>query len=197
MWLCVCVCVCCGVVSERYILPLTQYWTSIFFTPQCLLCKGWPTVPQREFSCFKQSQLRVYKSKHLYFKTHNIKFSRIHKKIILSQNAVKVKQSHYRPGHTPRFPDFKTIGARPPLPLQKIFLVLISVRGWVNSWAIVRPEGLCHWKIPTTPSGIEPATFRLVEQCLNQLRHRVPPKHTTSLTFWCRIFFFNFSTPCM
>jgi hypothetical protein len=41
----------------------------------------------------------------------------------------------------------------------------------------VRLEGLIPLKNPVSSSGYELATFRLVAQCLFQVRYRVPPNH--------------------
>jgi len=112
----------------------------------------------------------------------------ISKKRVAGRENEWVKQFHYRPWRfqeieAPRFQDnwhMKVVSLSAlrtgRLYPQEIFLVLISVRACVNPRAIVRPEGLCEWKIPLTPPGIEPATFRIVSQCLKKMRHRVPPE---------------------
>ena len=88
-------------------------------------------------------------------------------------NRVKEKQSHNRPRQALRVPgDWgsqisrksvreggKVVSPthRPPLP-QEIFLVLISVRGWVDPRAIVRPEGMSNrskWNIYIIPSEVK------------------------------------------
>ena len=57
---------------------------------------------------------------------------------------------------------------RPPLVPRKYSWYLFLLEAESTPKAILRLEGLCQRKIPMTPSGIEPATFRLVAQCLNQ-----------------------------
>ena len=101
----------------------------------------------------------------------------------------KVKQSHYRPGQALRVPggwgtqvskhlaheDGKVVSPlqRLPFPPRKyswysFLLGAESTPEPLCSWKY------CQWKISVTQLEIEHATIRLVAQCLNQLRHRIP-----------------------
>ena len=105
----------------------------------------------------------------------------------------KVKQSLYKPGEALSVPGVwgsqisrqsaheggKVVSPThlPPLPPSKYSWYSFLLEAESTSGSYWEPEGLCQWKIPVTPSGIEPATLRLVAQCLNQLRHRVPRRY--------------------
>ena len=62
--------------------------------------------------------------------------------------------------------------------LKEIFLVFISLRGWVDFRTIGRPEVLYQWKISMISSRIQTVTFQHVVHCVKQMRQRVRPSLT-------------------
>jgi len=114
----------------------------------------------------------------------------------MNNQTVKVKQSRYRPWQALRVPGGwgsqisrqsaheggKIVSPthRPPLLPRKYSWYSCLLQAESAPRAIMWPEGLCQWKTPMTPSGIGPATYRLVAQCINQLR----PPRASILDVW-------------
>jgi hypothetical protein len=103
---------------------------------------------------------------------------------------LKVKQFHYRYWQALRVPGVwgsqilrksaheggKVVSPthRRPLP-QEIFLVLISVRGWVDRRTIVRQKGVRQWKKSSDTVGNRTHDLPVCSAVPQPLRHRMPP----------------------
>ena len=107
----------------------------------------------------------------------------------MCEHHSQLKQSHYRPGQALKIPGgwgshiarqsahecgkFVSPKHHPPLPPRKYSWYSFLLEAKSTPGPIMRPEGLYQWKITMTTSGVEPATFRFVAQCVNQLCLRV------------------------
>jgi hypothetical protein len=113
----------------------------------------------------------------------------------------KVKLTHYSPGQTLRVSGglssqyLQTLGTwrwqsfqlytPAPFTAHEILPVLISVGDWVDPRAILRQEGLSQWKISMTPSGIEPAIFRLLAQWPSLMWEDFIKTDSREVEYWC------------
>jgi hypothetical protein len=91
----------------------------------------------------------------------------------------QVTQSAYRPRHTQDFEASRISrksaheGGKAFRPTHRPTLSPTRYSWYSFIKARVGLERLSQWNIPATPSGTQPATFRLAAQYLNKLRHRV------------------------
>ena len=70
----------------------------------------------------------------------------------------------------------------PPLSSRKYSWYSFLLEAESTPGPLFGSEGLCQRQITITPSAIEPATFRFVAQCLNQLHHRVKRSYIKCLS---------------
>ena len=113
-----------------------------------------------------------------------------HESGVLFVWKVEVQQSHYSPGQALRVPGrWGTQISRHPVheggkvvsPTRRPLLPPGNIPGTHFCLRLSQPQGHIA---AMTPWGNEPATFRLVAQCPNQLRCRVPPLFVSAWDNW-------------
>ena len=97
--------------------------------------------------------------------------------VTMAQDGGKVVSLTHRPLYTPRICSW--------------YSFLLEAESTPE--AIVRSEGLCQWKIPMTPSGIELAAFQFVAQRLNHFATAVPILNTCTVYI---LLFFVMTNKC-
>ena len=125
---------------------------------------------------------------HAWLRNPTLSLQNISRDSIYSKGKKRVKQSNYRPEQSLKVPggwgsqiSWQSAHGSGKVSALRTGCLYPSpnIPGTHFSERLSRPhchseEGLCQCKIPMTPLGTEPATFRLVAQCLRYLRHRVP-----------------------
>jgi hypothetical protein len=163
-------------------------YTFIFLSKYYLTLAAW--ISQNYWKNFKIFLL-IYSGINIFTKLSQCKLQFL----MLFYLSVMIKaKSHDRPGQSLRVPTvrgsqitrksayeggkiFKPYAPAIFTPLSRIIPGTHFCWVPIHPTAIARPEGLYQWKIPVTPMGIEPATYRFVAQHLKKTSSsRTPSK---------------------
>ena len=147
---------------------------------RCCTIRSWRDREGLSEGRVRDGNVRVYAHKHTYTQMYVCIY-------------IFLKPSLYRPGQALRAPVGRgsQISKQLAHKCDKFVRRLYSpgnIPGTHFCQRLSQPQGhsaagrIMSKKVPMTPSGIEPATFRLVAQCLNQLCHCVPPPLSLSLS---------------
>jgi hypothetical protein len=189
---------CCGHHQVGYNLS-GKYVVDKLYTPDYIVAL-WLVYTYRiiTLGSNKQTQRRwrSFKLPKISFTNGGSSFLKGYNNFLGYYSVSKVNQSLYRSGQTLTVPGYsgsqistqsayecgKVVSPtqRPPLP-REVFLALTSIRSWVDPRIIMRPERLYQWKIIMIPSGIEPATFRLVQQWITLLPNSMKSKNSDKM----------------
>jgi hypothetical protein len=171
------------------------HWVSSAYGEKFAKCKGLKMC--YSVACANCNSFKKKRWLHQWIPKHKIMFLT---QLTETRAGIKVKQSHYRSGQALRVPGgrgshisrqigtWRWQGCQPYAPAaftpQEIFLVLISVRGWVNPRALVWSEGLCQWKNPMTTIGNRTRDLQVCRAVPQPCHRRMDRDSSVDIWLW-------------